>query len=98
MSNTEYISLNENEVRAIELTIRDQNDVPFYPDSAFTSIKDINRDDVVVETNAMIVGNKISTLVSTTVTSTLGTYFIFWKIVKGTYVYYHKTTVTVREM
>ena len=32
-------------MRAIELTIRDQNDVPFYPDSAFTSIKDINRDE-----------------------------------------------------
>jgi hypothetical protein len=50
--------------------LRDQDDVDFLPDSCLVSIKDGNRVDIITEQVAVVVDNKISTLITTTITGT----------------------------
>ena len=93
------ISINENEVRAVSLEIRDQNDDNFTPTDAFAHVVDEDDVVVVVEAEALITDNTISTLLDATVTVNIGTYYIIWRIMQTVdttnYVYYHKTKVDV---
>ena len=93
------ISINENEVRAVSLEIRDQNDDNFEPTDAYASVVDEDNAVVVVEAEALITDNAISTLIDVAVTANIGTYYIIWKIVQSVgatnYVYYHKTKIDV---
>jgi len=97
-----YVDMYENEVRAIEISIRDQDDVEFEPSSAYATIVDSNGDTVVAETAAMVAGNQVYTVVNVITTETPGDYEIIWKILKvagaQTYVYYHKTHLVVNEL
>ncbi|HRR49516.1 MAG TPA: hypothetical protein P5293_06130 [Bacteroidales bacterium] len=97
-----YITVNQNETRAIELLIRDQNDDPVYPDSAYARVVDAYTDiPVVSEMVAMVDGNKIYFLLTPVVTAEPGMYDVIWRIVKtetSIYTFYHKTRVTVNEL
>lgn len=92
-----YQTLNKNEVRAVEITIRDRDGQSFAPSGAFA---EISKDGsvVVAEQGVYIDVNKIYTVVGTTVTSTIGAYKIKWRITKGTYTFYHVTELTVVEL
>ena len=96
--NDEYISLFVGEVRAIELTVRDQDDVDFIPDGVSVTIKDFDAVDIITDQVAVINTNRISTLITTEVSSVAGIYFIIWKITKEEAIYYHKTIINIREI
>lgn len=98
-----YITMYENEERAIELLIRDQNDTEWIPDAAYFKIQHGDGPTVVTEGPAMVSGNKIYALVTTAVTQWPGEYDVIWRILKvGTnndqYTYYHKTRVVVEDL
>lgn len=97
-----YITLYQNEVRAIEITIRDQEELDWLPSNAYVSVRDKNGNFIINETTAMVNDNKIYFIIPTTVTSVVGVYDVLWKIIKvdgsNTYVFYHKTNVIVEEL
>jgi hypothetical protein len=103
MSKT-YITMYENEIRAVQLAIRDQDDAAYDPSSAYASVIDAEGSVVVEETAAMVEANVVYTLIGTAVTANAGDYQIIWRIVKTvtapstTYTYYHKTDLTVEEI
>lgn len=97
MSNS-YITFYQNEVRAIELVILDQDDVSWVPTTAYyTVINELERIIVSLEP-AQVTSTGVSALISTNVTETPGTYVVQWKLVKDSYIYYHKTTLIVNEL
>lgn len=102
MSNQTYITFYEDEIRAVEISVRDQDDAIWTPTAAYITIVDEDGDVVVAETAAMVSSNTILGLINTTVTSTPGKYFIIWRILKtsgtSTYTFYHKTTLVVEEL
>ena len=89
------ISINENEVRAVSLEIRDQNDDNFEPSYAYVQVVDSDDVVIVVEAETLVTDNAVSTVLDGTVTANIGTYYIIWRIVKTSYTYYHKTKVDV---
>ena len=97
-----YLTVYENEQRAVELTIRDNDDAAYEPTSAFYSVYDSNGVEVIAESACMITENKIYFLVDDTVTAIPGEYDVKWKLTKSvnasTYIFYHKTKLTVEEL
>ncbi len=97
-----YLTVYEDEQRAVELTIRDNDDVAYTPDSATYTIKDSNGVEIVAETTCMVDENKIYFMVTDTVTALPGEYEVIWKITKvsgaNTYIFHHKTKLTVEEL
>ena len=92
-----YQALNKNEVRAVELTIRDKDGQSFTPSGAYAEIlKD--GVSVVAEQTATISVNRVYITINTVVTSTIGVYSIKWRLLKDTYTYYHTTELTVVEL
>ena len=102
MSNQTYITFYENEVRAVEISVRDQDDAVWTPSSAYISVIDEAETIIVAETPAMVTSNTILGLIDATVTVTPGKYYIIWRILKtsgeSTYTFYHKTTLVVEEL
>ena len=92
-----YQSLNKNEVRAVELTIKDIDGQSFTVDSAYAEVLNSSGSAVVDEQAAYTQVGKIYTIIGTTVTATTGTYKIIWRIVKDSYTYYHATELSVVE-
>jgi hypothetical protein len=94
-----YETLYENEVRAITISIRDQEDSVWVPASASAWVVDSDGEIVVAETTATVSSNTVTFIIDTVVTSTHGTYELIWKISKPgsdvTYIYYHKTLLSV---
>ena len=93
----------EHEERAVELLIRDQDDVAWTPDAAYFEIVSSDGSIVTAEVPAMITSNMIYALVTTSVTETAGDYDIVWRIVKegannDSYTFYHKTRLVVEEL
>jgi hypothetical protein len=97
-----YMSLYQNEERAAEITVRDQDDVDFEPSGAYATIVDSDGVEVVAEAACLVVSNKVYTLVSDTVTAIPGKYEIIWRIMKTAgeieYKYFHKTELIVEEL
>jgi hypothetical protein len=97
-----YMEMYENEERAAEITIRDEDDVDFEPTGVFAQIVDSNDDEIIAETACLVVDNKAYALVSDTVTAVPGKYVIIWRIMKTSgdfsYKYFHKTDVVVEEL
>lgn len=97
-----YITLYQNEVRAVSITIRDEKDLVWIPSTAHFSI--INSEGVTVlsEATAMVENNIVYAIFPSSVSATCGSYDIIWKIEKtvapNTYIYYHKTNVIVEEL
>jgi len=90
---------NQNEIRAVELNINDQDGTDFEPDSATTTIYDNSDDTVVVEEqSALVDGSDVRTLIGIVVTANVGEYKIVWKLIKGDYTYYHATILGVVEI
>lgn len=97
-----YLTVYENEQRAVELTIRDNDDVAYTPDSATYVIKDSNGTVIVASATCMIDENKIYFMVTDTVTALPGEYDVIWTINKvsgaNTYIFHHKTKLVVEEL
>lgn len=90
-----YQALYQNEIRAVELTINDQNGVDFSPSGAYAAIENEAGDTVVAEQSAMVSGNQVYTVVGTITTATIGKYRILWRILKDGYTYRHATDLEI---
>lgn len=88
-------TLYQNEKRAVEIRLTDQNDESFVPDAAYTTIYDSDGNVVRELQNCYQDGNSIYDIVGPTVTENVGNYEIIWKVESGDYIYYHKTNLTV---
>ena len=93
-----YQSFYQNEVRALELTINDQDGYSFSPSGAYTQIKTDAGVQVIEEQAAMVYDNKIRTLIGTTVTFLPGKYKVIWKIKQAGHSFYHITILEVQEL
>jgi hypothetical protein len=93
-----YQSFYQNEVRALELTIDDQDGSDFAPSAAFTQVVDESNTVVIAEQAALVTGSNVRTTIGTTVTGTVGTYKVIWRILKSGHTYYHVTVLTVQEI
>ena len=88
----------QNEIRALEITIRDEDGNGFTPDTAYFSVYDEDGDAVgnVPENQvAQVTNNTVIALIGTATTAQLGTYYIVWRIIKNNYTYYHTTLLEV---
>lgn len=96
-SNYTYQTLYQNEIRNIELSLREDDETIFIPTSGAVNIYDED-DSLILSANAIINSNVISYLVNTTITETTGEYQIIWKINKNNENFYHKTILKVLEL
>jgi len=90
-----YQTLYQNEIRAVELTINDQDGIDFAPSAAYATIETETGVTVVAEQAAMVTGNQIYTVVGTATTATIGKYKILWRILKDGYTYKHRTDLEI---
>jgi hypothetical protein len=105
MSRT-YQTFLQNEVRALEITVRDQDGNEYSPNAAYTAVLDPAGTTVVPTSGgdqaAQVSGNKVSTVIGTATTAQVGTYYVIWRILKDagaeTYTYYHVTELEVRKL
>jgi hypothetical protein len=101
MSRT-YIQFYESEYRSAELIIRDMEENDFNPDTATSHIESVvdhvSTGTVMEETVCLVVGNKIQTIVPTSVTDVKGIYWIIWTIRKDGMKYKHKTILNIEEL
>lgn len=95
MANRTLQEMIVNEVRPLELTINDHTGAPFSPSAAYVTIYDEDGDVVVSEQAAMVVNDKIYTVIGTTTSGTIGNYVVKWKILYSTYTYYHATDLQI---
>ena len=92
-----YHSLYKNEVRAIEITIDDNDGSDFVPSAAYVQVLDEDGNTVVSEQAALVSLNTVATAIGVTVTATVGNYKIVWRILHSTHTYYHITNLEVQD-
>ena len=90
-----YQTMSLYEVRVLELTIIDQDGNAFAPDNVYYTIENSSGTELVSSTLAAMNSNVIFADVDTTITATVGTYKVIWKITKNSKIYYHVTQITV---
>jgi len=93
-----YLTLYKNEKRAVELEIDDSDGQDFILGSSNSSVLDANNNVIVSEQAVYTYSNKAYTIIGTATTGTIGLYKIKWKIVKGSYTYYHITNLEVIDL
>lgn len=93
-----YQSFYKGEIRALRVTIDDQDGADFAPSAAYVQIKDKNGETVVAEQAALVSSNTVSTLIGTTVTDSVGTYKVIWRILHSVHTYYHITELEIQEL
>ena len=90
-----YQALNQNEIRAVELTLRDNDGMPFDPEEVATEVTDMNGDVIIPEQSALFTDNVAYTMIGTVVTGTTGEYKLKLKIIKSSQTYFHVTKLTI---
>ena len=91
-----YQQFYQNEQRALELTVRDQDGNELVLQSAEVEVTDADGEVVVAEQNASVSSNKVSTVIGPTVTAQVGLYHVIWTLNYSVYVYKHVTELEVR--
>jgi len=91
-----YQTFYQNEVRALELTVRDQDGNELVLLSAEVEVTDVDGNVVRVEQAASVSSNKVSTIINTTITAQVGLYHVRWTLHYSTYTYKHATELEVR--
>jgi len=93
-----YQTFYKNEVRALQITVRDQVGTPFAPSGAYVEVQDNVGQTVVAEQAAQITDNTVQTLIGTATTASSGTYNVIWRILYQQYTYLHVTELEVRKL
>ena len=90
----------QNEIRALEITVRDQDGNAFTPTGAYVEVQDANGEVVVAEQVAQVTSNTVNTIIGIATTAQVGTYYIIWRLVDSTgpYTYYHVTELEVAKL
>jgi hypothetical protein len=98
MADKTYQELNIGEVRAVELTIEDNDGFDFAPSAAYVEILDKEDNIVVARKAAFTQDNKAYTIVGTATTSAEGRYSLIWELLKDGYTFYHCTELEVSQV
>ena len=98
MSDRTFQDFYRNEVRALQLTIENEDGQDYSPSAAYVTISDEDGNTVVSEQPAMTAGANVYTLVGTTTTSATGMYNVDWKLERGAYTFYHRTELEVKDL
>jgi len=98
MANRTYQEMNQNEIRPLEVSINDHTGAPFSPSAAYSSVYDADGAEIVSEQPAMVIDNKIYTVIGTIVSANTGNYTVKWRIVYSNYTYYHATDLVIVEL
>jgi hypothetical protein len=88
----------QNEIRALEITIRDDDGNAYAPENAYFSVYDDEGTAVgnVPENQvAQVTRNTVVALIGTATTAAVGTYYVVWKMIKNNYTFYHTTLLEV---
>ena len=97
-----YLTIYQNEQRAAELEIRDQDDAAYTPSLVYAKVVNNIGSIVMAEVPALIIGNKAVILITSTVSANIGEYEIIWRILQTagetTYTFYHKTQLSIEEL
>lgn len=93
-----YQSFYQNEIRALELTIDDQDGNDFIPSAAWVEVQDSAGTAVVAEQAAMVDSSNIRTIIGTATTGTVGTYKVIWRLARTGYTYFHVTLLEVQPL
>lgn len=90
------------DIRAIQITIWDQNDEAWLPSTVFAKVVNSDGEIISIEQLCLIIDNSAATIVPLAVTEFAGTYEVIWRIVKvvgsDIFTYYHKTELRVEEI
>lgn len=98
MADRTYQELNIGEIRAVELTIEDNDGIDFSPSAAYVQITDKEDNTIVPRQQAFIQNNRAYTIVGTMTTSAEGRYSLIWELKKTGYTYYHCTELEVTQL
>jgi len=93
-----YQAFYQNEIRALQITINDQDGDSFAPSAAYVQVQDSTGTEVVAEQPAQVTANTVTTLIGTAVTATVGKYKIIWRISHSLHTYYHVSELEVMEL
>jgi Ni,Fe-hydrogenase III component G len=93
-----YQTFYKNEVRALQITVRDQDGNAYSPSAAYVEVQDNVGQTVVPEQVAQVTDNTVQTLIGTATTASSGTYNVIWLILYQQYTYYHVTELEVRKL
>ncbi len=93
-----YQTLFKDEVRAVELTIRDETGTLYTPSAGYSQIFDEDGNQITTQQGTYITTGKIYTIVDTNTTANIGKYKIVWSLLNYGYTYYHATELTVVEL
>jgi methionine-rich copper-binding protein CopC len=98
MGNRTMQEMQVNEIRPLELTINDHNGEPFAPSAAYVTIYDEDGEEVVAEQAAMIVNDRVYTVIGTATSANIGRYTVKWRILYSIYTYYHATDLEIVDL
>jgi len=91
-----YKTINQNEYRALSLSLYEDNIFNSGIEYCYYSIYDENNNIIIPEQEAYIDGSgEIIIIIGETVTSNTGRYSIIWKTTVGESIYIHKTILDV---
>lgn len=98
-----YVEMYQNEQRALELEMRDENDLPYTPSIVYFKVVDSKGNIVQEEETCLILQNSAIALITPLTTANVGDYEVIWRILRNvtgqtTYTYFHKTQVVVEEL
>ena len=93
-----YQSFYQNEDRALEISIDDQDGNDFSPSGAWVEVKNKADEIIISEQPAMVAGGSVRTLIGPTVTGTTGEYKVIWRLAYGGHTYYHVTILTIQPL
>jgi len=89
-------TLYKDEKRAIEITVRDHNDIAYSPSAAYIEVKN-SKDELIDSQTCMIIENRVYCYIAINITQIPGRYFVHWTIRKDMYTFKHKTEILVLE-
>jgi hypothetical protein len=98
MSSETYQAFYQNENRALQITMNDQDGNSWAPSGGYVQVKNSSGTVVVAEQAASVSSNTVSTIIGTAVTATVGKYQIIWRLLRSGYTFYHVTELEVLEL
>lgn len=92
------LNLYLNEVRVMELHFFDNFNSPLKIDGAFIDVFTTHGKEVVLNQPALVMTNKVSTVIDEKITEKANSYVIIWKLKVGQNIFVHRTALLVRDL
>jgi len=98
-----YATIFQNEIRTLELSIRNEDETRFIPTSASVYVTDLDGEKVEdctvsIGTSGGVNENVITALITKNTSQIPAEYLVYWNIVKNTNTFVHRTNLLVLEL